>query len=177
MTGSGASGGSRETSSSHSRILGFRLRRLQSLLGGHWSRWFKDYDIAVTPVQGGILLLINENPGINQVMLGRLLKIEAPTLLQSLRPLIDAKLVRRHRSLEDGRALAVYLTKAGKTVTDAIEVQTPAHEGDLLHRLTPAERTQLLALLDKAIGSAEEAVARQHAGEEPEMSDEGRAAR
>lgn len=171
MTERGAPGASKETSSSHSRILGFRLRRLQSLLAGHWSRWFKAYNIVVTPVQGGILLLINENPGINQVMLGRLLKIEAPTLLQSLRPLIDAKLVRRHRSLEDGRALAVYLTKAGKAVTDAIEVQTPAHEGDLLHRLTPDERKQLLALLDKAIGSAQAAVARQLAGE-PEMTDE-----
>ncbi|MGD9739475.1 MAG: MarR family winged helix-turn-helix transcriptional regulator [Bauldia sp.] len=161
MTASGAAGTARETSTSHRRILGFRLRRLQSLLAGHWSRWFKGFDIGVTPVQGGILLLINENPGINQVMLGRLLKIEAPTLLQSLRPLIDAKLVRRHRSLEDGRALAVYLTKAGKAVTDAIEIQTPAHEADLLHRLTAEERTQLLALLDKAIGSGEEAVARQ----------------
>ncbi|MGE0458730.1 MAG: MarR family winged helix-turn-helix transcriptional regulator [Bauldia sp.] len=142
----------------HAHVLGIRLRRLQALLGGHWSRWFKGMGVGVTPLQGGVLLLINENPGINQATLGRLLKIEPPSLHQALRPLVDAGLVRRHQSLEDKRALAVYLTKAGHDLTDMLVTEAAAHEADLLGRLSAEERDQLLALLDKAIASGEEAV-------------------
>jgi DNA-binding MarR family transcriptional regulator len=148
-----------ETGNALATVLGFRLRRLQSLLAGHWQRWFRVLDIAVTPVQGGILLLIAENPGISQVMLARLMRIEAPTLLQTLKPLLQAGLVHRYRSLQDGRALALYLTEAGKAVTLTIRAETPAHEDDVLHGLSPDEREALVDLLDRSIASAESAIA------------------
>jgi len=147
-----------ETAGSLADVVGIRLRRLQGLLLGHWQRWFRMLGVGITPVQGGILLLIDENPGISQVTLARLMRIEAPTLLQTLRPLLEAGLVRRHRSPHDGRALALYVTKAGKAVTETVASQTFAHEADLLRRLDPEESATLLRLLDKAIGSAEEAV-------------------
>lgn len=149
-------------------VLGFRLRRLQSLLASHWQRWFRLIDIGVTPVQGGILLLIGENPGISQVMLARLVRIEAPTLLQTLKPLLQAGLVRRYRSLTDGRALALYLTEAGQAVAETISVENAAHEEDLLRGLTKEERQTLIGFLDRSIASAEAAISDQAATIEAE---------
>jgi len=91
-------------------------------------------------------------------------------------PLLEAGLVRRHRSPTDGRALSLYVTKAGRAVTDRVEEETSAHEADLLRALSATERQTLIALLDRAIGGAEEAVqdlvARQTAEERTGTEDE-----
>jgi DNA-binding MarR family transcriptional regulator len=137
------------------KVVGFRLRRLSSLFGSHWQRWFRVRKLAVTPVQGGILLLIREEPGVSQAAIARRLRIEAPTLLETLTPLLDAGLVARKRSVRDSRAFSLTLTAAGRRAADLVGTETPAHEADLLADLTPSERRELLRLLDKAVASAE----------------------
>jgi DNA-binding MarR family transcriptional regulator len=147
-----------ETRAALDGLVGYRLRRLQGLFVAHWGRWFRDLDIAVTPVQGGILLLIGENPGLTQVALARLLKVEAPTLMQALTPLFDMGLVRRQRSRQDGRAFALHLTDAGVAVAKTVAAESFRHEADLLARLTEKERASLYALLEKALASGEAAL-------------------
>jgi DNA-binding MarR family transcriptional regulator len=141
-------------------LVGYRLRRLQGLFVAHWARWFRRLDIGVTPVQGGILLLIGENAGLTQVALARLLRVEAPTLQQALAPLLEAGLVERARSKSDGRAFALRLTKQGEQTAEVIEVESRRHEADLLSGLSDQERGELLALLEKALASGEGAVDR-----------------
>jgi DNA-binding MarR family transcriptional regulator len=140
-------------------VAGIRIRRLQSLFANHWQAWFRARDLAVTPVQGGVLLLIRQHPGISQIALARRLRIEPPTLLQSLTPLISLGLVERDRSADDGRVYELRLTASGRDAASLVEASTPHHETDLLRSLTPQEREIFLALLDKAISGAEAAIA------------------
>lgn len=136
-------------------VVGFRLRRLQARLVSHWSRWFRGLGLQTTPVQGGILLLISDNPGLTQVGLSRLMQVETPTLVQALGPLLEAGLVERTRSARDRRAFELRLTTEGQTAAEMVRLNTLRHEEDLLAGLSPAERETLLALLDKAIASAD----------------------
>lgn len=146
-------------------VVGIRIRRLQSLFGGHWQGWFRARGLAVTPVQGGVLLSIRRYPGISQIALARRLRIEAPTLIQSLAPLIEQKLVERIRSADDGRVYELRLTKAGLDAAALVEASMPEHEADLLRNLSAEERQTFLCLLDKAIAGAETALEEQ---EKPE---------
>lgn len=140
-------------------IVGYRLRRLQARWITHWGHWFRALGVSTTPVQGGILLLISANPGINQVALARLLQVEAPTLMQALTPLIRAGLIERARSTRDRRAFELRLSEAGAAISAVIEADMHKQEADLLAALSAAERRTFLALLDKALGSADAATA------------------
>lgn len=145
-------------------IVGFRLRRLQARWVTHWGHWFRMLGVSTTPVQGGILLLISANPDINQVALARLLQVEAPTLMQALTPLMRAGLIERVRSTRDRRAFELRLSAAGAAVTDLIDADMGRQENDLLAALSAVERKTFLALLDKALGSADAATAALSAG-------------
>ena len=142
-----------------SRVTGVRLRRLQALFARHWSLHFRGAGVELSSVQGGLLLLIRENPGQPQAAFARLLAIEPPSLAQTLVPLVAAGLVERRRAENDGRAMALHLSKKGAQIAELIEAGQPQHEERLLAGLTKEERRTLLALLDKAVASAERAVA------------------
>ncbi len=141
-----------------SRVTGVRLRRLQALFARHWTLFFREQGVELSSVQGGLLLLIADNPGLAQAAFARLLDIEPPSLAQTLAPLLDGGLVERRRDARDGRAMALYLTKRGETLAQTIAQGQPQHEARLLGALTTQERRTLLALLDKAVASAESAV-------------------
>ena len=139
-------------------VIGMRLRRLQSLFAQHWVLWFRRKGVELSSVQGGLLLLIRENPGLPQIAFARLLGIEPPSLAQLLAPLVSAGLVYRYKASHDGRASALHLSREGLHAADLVERGRVEHETHLLDALTPQERTQLLALLEKAAASAERAV-------------------
>lgn len=154
---------SEPTAASLAAVAGFRLRRLQGLFVAHWAAWFRELGLAVTPVQGGILILIDDNPGLTQIALARLLRIEPPSLVQALNPLIEAGLVERTRAAHDGRAVALHLSATGRQAVAIVRRETPAQEADALSGLSAEERSALLALLDRALLSTEEALGRHDA--------------
>jgi DNA-binding MarR family transcriptional regulator len=142
-----------------SRVTGVRLRRLQALFARHWSLFFREAGVELSSVQGGLLLLIGDNPGLAQAAVARLLDVEPPSLAQTLAPLVESGLVERRRDERDGRAMALHLTGAGEAKARLIAARQPQHEARLLAGLTIEERRTLLALLDKAVASAERALA------------------
>ena len=135
-------------------VVGYRFRRLQTLWNVHWARGIRLLGLEITPMQGGTLMLIAENPGIGHSALARLLKIEAPTLSQTLAPLVDAGLVKRVRARGDGRAVALRLSYDGRAAVTRIAAYSRQHEDELLAGLDQAERRALMALLNKALASA-----------------------
>ncbi len=135
-------------------IVGYRLRRLQTLWNTHWARGIRQLGLEITPMQGGTMMLIAENPGIGHSALARLLEIEAPTLSQTLTPLVDAELVERLRARGDGRAVALRLSHDGRAAVARIAAYRRQHEDELLAGLDQAERRNLMALLNKALASA-----------------------
>lgn len=140
-------------------VVGIRLRRLHALFVAHWARWFRDQHAPVTPVQGGVLMLIEDNPGITQVALARLMRVEPPTLTQALNPLIGAGLVARSRAAHDRRAYELRLSEDGRAAAETVAAQVLCHEADLLAHLSREEQERLYELLEKAVASAERPMA------------------
>ena len=136
-------------------LVGYRLRRLHGVFQDSWREFFGALGVAVTPVQGGILLLIerdlNRLPGLTQTELARELRIEAPTLHEQLKRLIDAGLVTRTSRTDDRRTHTLALTVAGLDAVEAIRVHIAEQEALALAPLTAAERHQLAALLDRVL--------------------------
>ena len=89
-----------------SQVTGLRLRRLHALFARHWGHFFHAEGVDLSSVQGGLLLLIGDNPGLPQAAFARLLDVEPPSLAQTLAPLVESGLVERRRDAQDGRAMA-----------------------------------------------------------------------
>lgn len=132
-------------------VMGFAVRRLHMAFVAGWARHFRALGIDITPMQGGILVLLEENPGISQNALARLLGVEPPTLAQTMAPLIDAGYVQRYNAPNDGRAVALHLTRRGRDLMRIIEAEVSRHEADVLGALSATERRTLIDLVHRAI--------------------------
>ncbi len=132
-------------------LLGFQLRRAHMLFAQHWQLSFRNEPERITPVQGGMLLVIDSHPGLTQAALARLMDVEAPTLLQSVDRLEANGLVQRIRRAGDRRAYALQLTQAGERAVAAVRNFVPHREAELLTDLTTAERVLFLDLLKRVV--------------------------
>ena len=132
-------------------LLGFQLRRAHMLFALHWQLSFRDQPVAITPVQGGMLLVIDKNPGLSQVALARLMDVEGPTLVQAIDRLEETGLIERFRRLSDRRTYALHVTAAGRDVLTAVESFVPHREAELLTDLSEGERLMLLDLLQRVV--------------------------
>jgi len=132
-------------------LLGFQLRRAHMLFALHWQLSFREQPVPITPVQGGMLLLIGHWPGLSQVALARMMDVEGPTLVQAIDRLEENGLVERIRRVDDRRSYALNVTLAGRTVLDAVETFVPQRESELLDDLSEEERATLLDLLKRVV--------------------------
>jgi DNA-binding MarR family transcriptional regulator len=128
-------------------LLGYNLSRADIRLRKFFHRHMAS--VALRPVEYSVLVLIAANARIKQKQLGEALEISAPNLAVLLDRLAERGLVRRVRSPEDRRAQHLHLTAAGKALVATAEQLALAMEGEVLAALTPQERTQLAALLQK----------------------------
>ena len=128
-------------------LLGYRLRLAQQAV-------FRDYAAAVpeaSPGRAGILFLIEANPGVTQSRLAQAVGLDRSTLVGVLHALEGRSLVERRRG-EDRRTNGLWLTRGGRTLVASLKQRIRVHERRVASRLTAAERTQLLALLEKLAG-------------------------
>ena len=128
-------------------LLGYRLRLAQQAL-------FRDFAASVaelSPGRAGILFLIEANPGVTQSRLAQAVSLDRSTLVGVLHALEERGLVERRRG-EDRRTNALWLTLAGRTMVSKLKRRIEQHERRVAARLTPAERAQLLNLLEKLAG-------------------------
>ena len=139
------------------QVIGFKVRRLHGLIQSGWAEWFAGYDLRLTPMQGGMLILVSDNPGLTQTGLAGLLGIEPPTLSQSISPLLERGLIERRKVNGDKRAHALHLTKVGADAVALVRREIPRHEKAVLERLNPGEQRELHRLLDKALGDGDAA--------------------
>lgn len=117
----------------------------------HWKLSFRDEPERITPVQGGMLLVIYSRPGLTQAALARLMDVEGPTLLQSVDRLEAHGLVHRIRRAGDRRSYALQLTPAGRLAVAAVKRFVPYREAELLTDLSEVERAQFLDLLKRVV--------------------------
>ena len=130
-----------------SELLGYRLRLAQQAV-------FRDFARAIpeaSPGRAGILLLIEVNPGVTQSRLAHAVGLDRSTLVGVLHALEARSLVERRRG-EDRRTNGLWLTRTGQALVASLKRRIRTHERRVAARLSAAERTQLLALLEKLAG-------------------------
>lgn len=137
--------------------MGYKIRRLHSLFLSRWQTWFARFGITLTPMQGGVLMLIDDYPGLTQIMLAGRLGIEAPTLSQAIGPLLKGGLIERRKVTGDRRSNALYLTDLGADAAVLIRREIPRQEESVLDGLSASERKELARLLDKALAARADA--------------------
>jgi DNA-binding MarR family transcriptional regulator len=127
-----------------SGLLGYRLRVAQQAV-------FRDYANAIpeaSPGHAGILFLIEANPGVTQSRLAQAVGLDRSTMVGVLHALAARGLVERRRG-EDRRTNGLWLTRGGQALVSGLKGRIRLHERRVGSRLTPAEREQLLRLLEK----------------------------
>jgi DNA-binding MarR family transcriptional regulator len=125
-------------------LLGYRLRVAQQAL-------FRDFASAVpdlSPGRAGILLLIEANPGVSQSRLARAVSLDRSTMVGVVHALGARGLVERRRG-EDRRTNGLWLTEHGRAQVALLKRRIRQHERRVAARLSSAERSQLIALLEK----------------------------
>lgn len=125
-------------------LLGYRLRLAQQAV-------FRDFSASVaelSPGRVGILLLIDANAGVTQSRLAQAVSLERSTMVGVLHALQGRGLVERRRGA-DRRTNGLWLTPRGRTLVARLKRRIHMHEKRVAARLSPAERDQLIGLLEK----------------------------
>ncbi|MFI8615967.1 MarR family winged helix-turn-helix transcriptional regulator [Acidovorax sp. NPDC077693] len=100
-------------------------------------------------VDFSVLSLVAHNPGITSRQLCATLNVLPPNLVGLIAALERRGLIERRPHPSDGRAMGVHLTPAGAELTAQAEQTAAQLEVDATSRLTTAERTTLIRLLQK----------------------------
>jgi DNA-binding MarR family transcriptional regulator len=125
-------------------LVGYRLRLAHQAV-------FRDFAASVpqaSPGRVGMLMLVEANPGVTQGRLASEVGLERSTMVGVIHALEGAGFVERRRG-EDRRTNGLWLTRRGRSVVAGIKRRVQAHERRIAAKLTAAERSQLLALLEK----------------------------
>ena len=105
--------------------------------------------VGLSRPQSGILGLLTANPGISQQELAQLLGMLPSRVVALVDEMEEAGLIRRQRDQEDRRRNALALTATGKAALHKVAGIARAHEDDICSALSPSERRQLTALLQR----------------------------
>jgi len=109
--------------------------------------------LRVTPKQTALLWLVQETPGIAQIEVARLLRVDRATILGITNILVRRGLVERgpmrNDCPSDARRIGLHVTAAGREVIEGARPAIAAHESRYLERLTARELADLRALLKK----------------------------
>jgi len=128
-------------------FIGYALRRAQIVA-------FTDFiaslrQVNLRPAIFGVLMIIDQNPGLPQSQICSALGIQKANFGPLLTELEERKLAVRHEGVNDRRSYALHLTPAGKELLHRARALHGEHEARLAKRLGAGGRTQLLKLLDR----------------------------
>jgi DNA-binding MarR family transcriptional regulator len=128
-------------------VVGFRLRRVQNQLSRNFA--------AVTAGEGlrsglfSSLAIVSANPGISQSELSREVGLDKSVTVTIVDELEKFGWAERHRSPQDRRRHALYVTPAGEAKLDGLFAKMEKTESAALHQLSPDELRTLGELLDR----------------------------
>jgi len=108
-------------------------------------------ELGITNRQYGILLVLKQQPGIDQISVAKLLGLDRSTTGMVLAKLEESGLVERCVGARDRRRRSLQLTRAGEKMLERLIEPARRAQARVLSAFTPPERAQFLALLDKFI--------------------------
>lgn len=130
-----------------SDALGYALRRAQVRAYDLYFEMLGALDLS--PARMTALSIIAGEPEINQATLARRLEVAGPSVLKLVDALESAGLIRRENVVDDRRRYSLVLTPAGRAKLEALRAELAAYEKRLAQKLSAAERSQLMALLER----------------------------
>jgi DNA-binding MarR family transcriptional regulator len=105
----------------------------------------------VTPNWVGILALVEHYPGVSQITLAKLIRLDRASVGERVARCITKGFIRRADAPNDRRKYELYLTARGRRVLQRLRERIPAHERQFTAALTDEERMTLQRLLDKLV--------------------------
>ena len=132
-------------------VVGYLLRRAHNAFQTYWMLSFRHSDVPITPVQGGMLVVVASNPGLTQTALARMMNVEGPTLMQSIDRLEQRGYLQRVRRPGDRRSYSLQITPHGREALTAIQAFLPQRDEELLADLDGDEVKELARLLTKIV--------------------------
>jgi DNA-binding MarR family transcriptional regulator len=123
----------------HDRV----ARRLTSELGRQCDLTISDFDVLLH-------LRLHDEQEVRMQDLSGAVLLSQPALSRLVSRLVERELIERSHAADDGRAVLILLTSAGRELADrAIEVHTRSVEEELVSRLSECEQQTLLAALNR----------------------------
>ncbi len=137
------------------QMAGHVIRRLHQLSTHVFAQQMKALGLDLTPVQFAAMDAIAACPRIDQAGIAAHIAYDRATIGGVIDRLEAKGYVAREVSKRDRRAREVLLTSKGSELLDRVVPTITAFQSDILPGLTAAEREQLLALMQKSLGSSE----------------------
>ena len=134
-------------SSRLSHLVGYAASRAAITMRKVFAKHMEPLDLKI--VEFSILMLVAQNPQVNQKQLGQALDISAPNMAVTLDRMVERGWVERVRSMKDRRAQHIHLTTAGAQLVQRAERIAATMEAPSLAMLSAAERALLIELLHK----------------------------
>ncbi|WP_448191310.1 MarR family winged helix-turn-helix transcriptional regulator [Azospirillum sp. sgz301742] len=128
-------------------IVGYPLRRAQTAIYQDYQRAMAEHGIR--PAQFAVLVIAGKSPGLTQSALAEAMGIDRSGSALLIDALEKKGLVARIPSATDRRSYAIMLTVRGQGVLDRMKELVHEHDRRVCARLTPEERTTLIALLKR----------------------------
>lgn len=128
-------------------IVGYPLRRAQTAIYQDYLRAMAEHGIR--PAQFAVLVIAGKSPGLTQSALAAAMGIDRSGSALLIDALEKKGLVARIPSATDRRSYAIMLTVRGQGVLDRMKELVREHDRRVCARLTPEERTTLIALLKR----------------------------
>jgi DNA-binding MarR family transcriptional regulator len=128
-------------------LVGYNARRAWSQISTVFSDRMAPY--GHKQVDFSVLSLLAHNPGATSRQLCATLDILPPNLVNLIAALDSRGLIERRPHPRDGRAVGLYLTPAGETLTREAEQAVVQLELDASARLSARDRETLIRLLQK----------------------------
>jgi DNA-binding MarR family transcriptional regulator len=128
-------------------LLGYNARRVSLTVIEVFAQRMAVYGLS--PVDFSVLSLILHNPGMTSRQLCNALNLLPPNLVGKISAMEKRVLLTRKPHPDDGRAIGLHLTEAGKRLMLKAEVTATELEHDAASRLSATEKKTLLKLLQK----------------------------
>jgi DNA-binding MarR family transcriptional regulator len=128
-------------------LIGYNARRAALTVIGVFLDRMAPYGLR--PVEFSTLSLIHHNPGVTARQLCQTLGLQPSNMVGTIAQFEKRGLLQRRPHPSDGRAQGLHLTAPGQALMQEAELTAAQLEVEATQRLSPAERTRLMALLQK----------------------------
>jgi MarR family transcriptional regulator for hemolysin len=147
---------SSETSTSASapdrlRNFGFLMRDVSRLFAAYFQRYAQELELTLP--QCKVLGHLSRNEGISQARLAELTDTDPMTLVRTLDRMQQDQWIERRPDPQDRRAHRLYLREAAKPIVNRMWKIAEQCRQEAMSSLSPEEREQLIALLERVHGT------------------------